>query len=93
MLLPGDEEYKSYLQILKNKDARQYLPIAIVKPQTKEEIQKVVQWAYKNNVPLSVVGGGHSGHCSNSNALLISMANFKDIKVSMIVINSTLFPI
>lgn len=55
-------------------------------PHTIQEVQAIVRWAFTNNVPLSVVGGGHSEHCSSDSALLISMVHFADVHVSIVFI-------
>jgi FAD/FMN-containing dehydrogenase len=70
-----------FLSQLKNKNARTKLPLGIVKPKTIEQVQECAKWAFQHNIPISVIGGGHSEHCTNSSAFVVSMENFSDITV------------
>lgn len=81
LLLPGTDYYIKYIKTLKNPNARQNFPVGIAKPATLDQVQICAKWCYEYSIPISVVGGGHSDHCSNTDALLVSMVNFSGVEV------------
>lgn len=63
-------------RVLKNHEASFHCPAAIVKPTEIKHIQQCVQWAVKHWVGLTVIGGGHSGHCQWPNVASVDMGAF-----------------
>ncbi|CAJ0542969.1 Ff.00g003440.m01.CDS01 [Fusarium sp. VM40] len=66
---------------VKNKEAQSRNPAAVVKPTSTAQVQRCVQWALKNNVGLTVVGGGHSAHCRWPNVVSVDMGAFDQIHI------------
>ncbi|KAF4962449.1 hypothetical protein FSARC_9478 [Fusarium sarcochroum] len=58
---------------VKNREARLHHPAAVVKPTTTLHVQQCVRWALKDGVGLTIVGGGHSGHCRWPNVVSVDM--------------------
>jgi adenine phosphoribosyltransferase len=61
---------------VKNREAGFHGPAAIFRPTSIQHIQKCVQWAAKQKVGLTIVGGGHSGHCISPNVVSVDMSAF-----------------
>eukprot|EP00122_Pirum_gemmata_P006314 Pgem_evm2s5769 len=53
--------------------------LGIFRPLHVPLIQDCVKWAKRTKCPLSIVGGGHSGHCLWNNTFAIDMLAFKSI--------------
>ncbi|KAI5927240.1 hypothetical protein F4810DRAFT_722424 [Camillea tinctor] len=66
---------------VKNREARLHHPASIVRPTNIKHVQECVTWAARNNVSLTVVGGGHSGHCLWPNVVAVDMSAFNQIHV------------
>ncbi|KAK3337677.1 phosphoribosyl transferase domain protein [Cercophora scortea] len=66
---------------VKNKEARRYRPSAVMRPESVEQVQECVRWALENGVGLTVVGGGHSGHCVWPYVVAVSMRAFNIVSV------------
>jgi adenine phosphoribosyltransferase/phosphomevalonate kinase len=66
---------------VKNWEARLHRPAAVIKPTEVRHIQQCVLWALKHGVSLTVVGGGHSGHCLWSNVVSIDMGGFDQVHI------------
>lgn len=66
---------------VKNCEARVRRPASVVKPTQIQEIQNCVRWALKNKVGLTVVGGGHSGHCLRPNVVSVDMGAFDQLHI------------
>ncbi|GAB1196526.1 hypothetical protein APSETT444_005798 [Aspergillus pseudonomiae] len=66
---------------VKNREARLHGPASIVRPTEVRHVQQCVQWALKHNVSLTVVGGGHSGHCLWPNVVSVDMSAFDQIHI------------
>ncbi|EEP80673.1 conserved hypothetical protein [Uncinocarpus reesii 1704] len=66
---------------VKNWEARLHRPASIVKPTEIRQIQYCVQWAIKYKTGLTIVGGGHSGHCLWPNIVAIDMGAFDRIHI------------
>ncbi|KAH8705063.1 phosphoribosyl transferase domain protein [Talaromyces proteolyticus] len=64
---------------VKNREARIFRPTAIFRPTEVRHIQQCVQWALKHEVGLTVLGGGHSGHCLRSNVVSVDMCAFSQV--------------
>lgn len=59
------------------------LPALIIIPETAKDVQAAVLYAGKNNLPLSVLGGGHdwAGRALNQDGVLISLRKLKTIQI------------
>ena len=66
---------------VKNREARLHCPAAIVEPTGVSQVQQCVQWALKHRLSLAVIGGGHGGHCLQSNIVSVDMSAFNQIHV------------
>lgn len=73
-LLEGDS-------VVKNREARHRHPASILRPVDVPHIQKCVQWALQHGLGLSIVGGGHSGHCLWSNVVAVDMGAFDQLHI------------
>lgn len=67
--------------IMKNRAARLHRPAAIVRPTEVQHIQHCVEWALKHGVGLTVLGGGHSGHCLWPSVVSIDMGAFDQVHI------------
>ncbi|KAK1140999.1 hypothetical protein N8T08_009656 [Aspergillus melleus] len=72
--------FVEYLRV-KNWEARLHCPAAIVKPTEIRQVQDCVRWALKHRTGLTVVGGGHSGHCLQPNIVAVDMSSFDQIHI------------
>jgi adenine phosphoribosyltransferase len=61
---------------VKNREARLRRPAAIARPIEVGHVQACVRWALRRGVGLSVIGGGHSGHCIWPNVVGVDMGAF-----------------
>jgi adenine phosphoribosyltransferase len=68
---------------IKSREARLYSPASILRPKKVLHIQQCVQWALKHAVGLTVIGGGHSGHCLCSNVVSVDMGAFDQVHILM----------
>ncbi|KAL4993141.1 hypothetical protein BDV10DRAFT_199966 [Aspergillus recurvatus] len=66
-------------RMVKNREARIHCPAAVVVPTEIQHVQQCVRWAVKQRVSLTVIGGGHSGHCLWANVVSIDMGAFNRI--------------
>lgn len=66
---------------VKNREARLHHPAAIIRPTEIRHVQQCINWALKHGVSLTVVGGGHSGHCQWPNVVSIDMDAFDRIHI------------
>ncbi|RYP85620.1 hypothetical protein DL770_005011 [Monosporascus sp. CRB-9-2] len=66
---------------VKNREARFHRPASIVRPTEVRHIQQCVLWALKHGVGLTVVGGGHSGHCLWPNVVSVDMGAFNQVHI------------
>ncbi|CAG8229257.1 unnamed protein product [Penicillium salamii] len=64
---------------VKNREACFHHPACIAQPTDLDQIQKCVLWALKHKIELTVIGGGHSGHCLWPNVVAIDMSDFRSI--------------
>jgi adenine phosphoribosyltransferase/phosphomevalonate kinase len=67
--------------LVKSREARLHNPAAILKPTKIEHVQQCVQWALKHDVGLTIVGGGHSGHCLWPNVVSVDMGAFDKVSI------------
>ncbi len=68
-------------QTVKNREARLHRPAAIIRPTEVQHVQQCVRWALKHGVGLTVVGGGHSGHCLWPNVVSVDMGAFNQVHI------------
>ncbi|KAL4912603.1 hypothetical protein BDW62DRAFT_194147 [Aspergillus aurantiobrunneus] len=68
-------------RMVKNREALLQSPAAVVVPTEIEHVQQSVRWAVKQRVTLTVIGGGHSGHCLWAHVVSIDMSAFNEIHV------------
>ncbi|TFB03500.1 Adenine phosphoribosyltransferase [Trichoderma ghanense] len=73
-LAKGDRNVKSW-------EARLHRPAAVVRPTEIGHVQQCVRWALKRRVGLTVVGGGHSGHCLWSHVVAVDMEAFDQVHI------------
>jgi FAD binding domain len=73
-LVKGDET-------VKNREARLHRPASTIRPTKVRHVQQCVRWALQHGVGLTVVGGGHSGHCRWPNVVSIDMGTFDQIHI------------
>lgn len=66
---------------VKNREARLYRPAAVIRPTKIQHLQECVRWALEHRMALTVVGGGHSGHCQWPNVVAIDMSAFNEMHV------------
>ncbi|KAK6352705.1 hypothetical protein TWF696_004708 [Orbilia brochopaga] len=66
---------------VKNREARLHRPASTIGPTEVRHVQQCVRWALKHGAGLTVVGGGHSGHCLWPNVVSIDMGAFNQIHI------------
>ena len=66
---------------VKNRVARLHRPASIIRPTEVRHVQQCVRWALKHRVGLTVVGGGHSGHCIWPNVVSVDMDAFDQVHI------------
>ncbi|KAF2807530.1 phosphoribosyl transferase domain protein [Mytilinidion resinicola] len=68
-------------QAVKNREARLYRPASMIRPTEVRHVQQCVRWALKHGVGLTVIGGGHSGHCLRPNVVSVDMGAFDKVHI------------
>ncbi|MCJ1360690.1 MAG: hypothetical protein MMC33_010699 [Icmadophila ericetorum] len=66
---------------VKNREARLHRPASIIRPTEVRHVQQCVRWALKHGVGLTVIGGGHSGHCLWPNVVSVNMGAFDQVHI------------
>ena len=66
---------------VKNREARLHQPASIMKPTQIQHVQDCVRWALNHKTSLSVIGGGHSGHCMWPNVVSVDMSAFNHVQI------------
>ncbi|KAG6135574.1 hypothetical protein E4U12_001630 [Claviceps purpurea] len=66
---------------VKNRQARRHQAACVVRPIDLGQVQQCVEWALRHNTGLTVLGGGHSGHCLWPNVVAVDMSNFDQVHV------------
>lgn len=66
---------------IKNREARLRRPAAAVRPTEVKQVQECVQWALKHDVGLTIIGGGHSGHCLWPSVVSVDMSTFNRVHI------------
>lgn len=76
---PRDEVYKKASTMFTGTTS----PVAVVRPDSSEEVAEVIRFATKHNVPLAVRSGGHNNVASRltSDRLLVDMSGLASIEV------------
>lgn len=73
-LMKGEKAFK-------NREVCLHCPAAIVRPTEIRHIQQCVRWALKHEQSLTVVSGGHSGHCLWPNIVAVDMEAFDQVHI------------
>ncbi|KAK3613410.1 hypothetical protein LTR56_027901, partial [Elasticomyces elasticus] len=66
---------------VKDRESRLHHPASITRPKDIREVQQCVQWALNCKASLTVIGGGHSGHCIWPNVVSVDMGAFDQIHI------------
>ncbi|KAG8672720.1 hypothetical protein FPOAC2_06122 [Fusarium poae] len=66
---------------VKNREAQFHAPVAVVRPTEVGHVQKCITWALKYQFSLTIVGGGHSGHCRWPNVVSVDMGAFNQVHI------------
>lgn len=66
---------------VKNREVRLHRPAAIARPSEIRHVQQCVRWALKHGASLTVVSGGHSGHCLWPNVVAVDMEAFDQVHI------------
>ncbi|KAI5460111.1 hypothetical protein BGZ63DRAFT_360178 [Mariannaea sp. PMI_226] len=68
-------------KMVKNREARRHHPASTFRPTEIHHVQQCVQWALKHQVGLTIIGGGHSGHCLWPNVVSVDMGAFDQVHI------------
>ncbi|KAI5867324.1 phosphoribosyl transferase domain protein [Durotheca rogersii] len=68
-------------RMVKNRQARLHRPALVVKPTEVRHVQQCVRWALEHGAGLTVVGGGHSGHCLQPHVVSVDMEAFDRVHI------------
>ncbi|KAK0381115.1 hypothetical protein CLIM01_01472 [Colletotrichum limetticola] len=66
---------------VKNREARLHCPASMIRPGHIHQVQECVRWALEHRTALTVVGGGHSGHCVWPQTVAVDMSAFNHVHV------------
>ncbi|KAK3374234.1 phosphoribosyl transferase domain protein, partial [Lasiosphaeria ovina] len=66
---------------VKNRHARRLRPAAVARPAEVFQVSCTVRWAVKHGLSLTVIGGGHSGHCVAPGVVAVDMSALKRIEI------------
>ncbi|KAH7068544.1 phosphoribosyl transferase domain protein [Paraphoma chrysanthemicola] len=66
---------------IKNRESLFQSPACVVKPTTIEHVQDCVRWALTRGLSLTIIGGGHSGHCLLSNVVAVDLSAFDQVHI------------
>jgi hypothetical protein len=66
---------------VKNREACLYRPASMIRPTEVRHVQQCIRWALKHGVGLTVIGGGHSGHCLWPNVVSVDMGAFDKVHI------------
>jgi phosphomevalonate kinase len=69
------------LMRIKNREAQDRGPAAIVRPTSINHVQECVRWALEYGHSLTVLGGGHGGQCLWPNVVALDMGAFSELKI------------
>ncbi|GAW18553.1 hypothetical protein ANO14919_080310 [Xylariales sp. No.14919] len=68
-------------KIIKNSEARLHCPASIIRPTEVGHIQRCVRWAIEHGTGLTVLAGGHSGHCLLPSIVAVDMGAFDQVYI------------
>ncbi|QSZ35437.1 hypothetical protein DSL72_008307 [Monilinia vaccinii-corymbosi] len=68
-------------RLIKSWEARLHSPASIFRPTGVHHVHKCIEWALKHKVGLTVLGGGHSGHCLWPNVVSVDMSAFDQVHI------------
>ena len=79
IITPSDPEY----QQAKTVYATSGSPLAILIPQSNQDIAVAIDFAKQQDIPFSVRGGGHSGmgHSTNNGGIVLDMQHYKAVSI------------
>ncbi|KAK6217816.1 hypothetical protein LQW54_003104 [Pestalotiopsis sp. IQ-011] len=66
---------------IKNREARLHDSAGVFRPTDLGQLQQCVEWALEHKTGLTVLGGGHSGHCVAPHVIGIDMSAFNQIHI------------
>ncbi|KAF4534685.1 Phosphoribosyl transferase domain protein [Lasiodiplodia theobromae] len=70
-------------KVVKNSEAQLHIPASVVAPTEVRHIQQCVRWALKHGVGLTIISGGHSGHCIWPHVVAVDMGAFDQVHILM----------
>lgn len=68
-------------RIVKSREARLHRGSSVVRPTEVRHVQQCVWWAVSHGTSLTVLGGGHSGHCLWPNVVAVDMEAFNQVHI------------
>lgn len=66
---------------IKNREARLHNSAPVFRPTDVGQLQQCVKWAIEHKTGLTVLGGGHSGHCVWPHVIGVDMSAFNQIHI------------
>ncbi|KAI4601820.1 hypothetical protein KJ359_010684 [Pestalotiopsis sp. 9143b] len=66
---------------IKNREARLHDNAAVFRPTDVGQLQQCVEWALKHKTGITILGGGHSGHCVWPHIIGVDMSAFNQIHI------------
>ncbi|OHE97278.1 adenine phosphoribosyltransferase [Colletotrichum orchidophilum] len=66
---------------VKNREARLHRPASVIRPTHIRHVQECVRWALEHRMALTVVGGGHSGHCLWPDVVAVDISALNQVHV------------
>ena len=60
-------------------EARECTPIALLQPRTRKKLSQIMEWAHEFRQCVTIIGGGHSGHCVRVGTVAISLRLFATV--------------
>ncbi|KAM0716828.1 hypothetical protein Q7P37_007631 [Cladosporium fusiforme] len=66
---------------VKSWQARSHRPTSIVRPTDTRQVQQCIRWAIDHELSLTILGGGHSGHCLWPNVVSVDMGAFDQVHI------------
>ncbi|KAK0727722.1 hypothetical protein B0T26DRAFT_809983 [Lasiosphaeria miniovina] len=66
---------------VKNRQASRIRPAAVARPVEIVQVPCTVRWAVRHGLSLTVIGGGHSGHCVAPGVVAVDMSGLKRIEI------------
>lgn len=66
---------------VKNRQALLHHPVQVVKPTKIEDFEEVFGFSFASGFGLTIIGGGHSGHCLWPNVIAVDMSAFNHVHI------------